>query len=170
MNCASTYVESGECITDGSDRKRCVGNKENISTEWCMNNKCAQIYIDSGDCKLGDGKGPKPEPKPVKPDDKKTVIVIIEEPSGDKEFYVIKKSGSWESAQKACAAKGDKLASITSAEETKAVNKVLFAAFKDAKKQKFWTGLNDKKKERKFVWESKAAFKYANWDKKQPND
>ncbi len=79
----------------------------------------------------------------------------------------------WDSAKKACAKSGGKLAVLTSAEESQA----LFAALKHPlaipsaePAEGLWIGLTDEKDEGKFRWSNNAMMSYGNWLPKQPDD
>ena len=84
---------------------------------------------------------------------KTTPVVVPVTPEVSDRYYVITTTKyTWEEAVDACAESGDHLTSVTSEAETNNVNDVLNRAFPNAKKEKFWIGLNELASEDTWMW------------------
>jgi hypothetical protein len=78
----------------------------------------------------------------------------------------------WDSANKACARSGGKLAVLTSAEESHALDslKLPLPIPSNEPGEGVWIGLSDLKEEGKYRWSSDAPLVGGNWLPKQPDD
>ena len=72
----------------------------------------------------------------------------------------------YDQAQNICKKMGGHLATITSAEENKAVSSLM----ENAADIGYWMGASDAKSEGTWVWETGEKFSYTNWDKNEPNN
>ncbi|KAL3988682.1 somatostatin receptor 2 [Sarotherodon galilaeus] len=80
-------------------------------------------------------------------------------------FYLYRnETKKWSDAQKACRKEGGDLVSIRNVEDQSFVISQLGYASTD----ELWIGLNDRKRERLFVWSDHSPVSYTSWDSREP--
>uniref|UniRef100_A0AAX7UUH1 Mannose receptor, C type 1b n=1 Tax=Astatotilapia calliptera TaxID=8154 RepID=A0AAX7UUH1_ASTCA len=80
-------------------------------------------------------------------------------------FYLYRnETKKWSDAQKACGKEGGDLVSIRNVEDQSFIISQLGYASTD----ELWIGLNDRKRERLFVWSDHSPVSYTSWDSQEP--
>uniref|UniRef100_A0A3B4GF48 Macrophage mannose receptor 1-like n=1 Tax=Pundamilia nyererei TaxID=303518 RepID=A0A3B4GF48_9CICH len=80
-------------------------------------------------------------------------------------FYLYRnETKKWSDAQKACGKEGGDLVSIRNVEDQSFIISQLGYASTD----ELWIGLNDRKRERLFVWSDHSPVSYTSWDSREP--
>uniref|UniRef100_A0A669B8V2 Mannose receptor, C type 1b n=1 Tax=Oreochromis niloticus TaxID=8128 RepID=A0A669B8V2_ORENI len=80
-------------------------------------------------------------------------------------FYLYRnETKKWSDAQKACRKEGGDLVSIRNVEDQSFIISQLGYASTD----ELWIGLNDRKRERLFVWSDHSPVSYTSWDSREP--
>ncbi|XP_035764283.1 macrophage mannose receptor 1-like [Neolamprologus brichardi] len=79
-------------------------------------------------------------------------------------FYLYRNAKKWSDAQKACRKEGGDLVSIRNVEDQSFIISQLGYASTD----ELWIGLNDRNRERLFVWSDHSPVSYTSWDSWEP--